>query len=352
MQTKKVINFLLILGLGFALGWLLKPQTLQISENMAAVGPPMAPLKSNRDTAKIAVAEKSQVDKAIQNQYDTASASSANQLAQAKIAKAKEWTLEEILEAIHQEDNYELYNGDLFDYFRSKPELAKQLLDQFLGLESPFAKQIAVELLRVANSNNDFAVEKQIIEKIQLGQNQGEWLSMLADFGISTPESMDFLSQKLDYSLQGQEITDALNAINTGANRLFNKIPRQTRELLTKQLAKQVNSPNPETRAAAIYSLAAYPVPDSETVIISALSDPNRIVQYSALQTLMRGEFQSSEIRDALMTVVRDNSIDLNLRAATAQTLRRYNLEGQDYDDLYNFNQELAQRRQRRRPNQ
>jgi len=350
MHTRKVLNFLLILSIGFALGWLLKPKDPQLSAHETAVAQPA--IASTKSETPQALANKVPTSSTeLESQQAMVSELRANRLSEVNIAK--EWTLDEVLEAINTENNNELYNSNLFDYFRSNPELAAQLLDQYLDLENPSAKQIATELLRIANMNNDFGIERQIIGKIELGDNQAKWLSVLSDFGINTPESMQFLSQQLDYSLQGQEITDALNAINKGSNRLFNKIPRQTRELVTQQLVKQVNSLDPKTRAAAINSLAAYPIHDSESVIIGALSDPDRLVQYSALQTLMRGEFQSAEIRDALMGVIRDNTIDLGLRAATAQTLRRYNLEGQDYDDLYSFNQELEDRAQeRRRQNQ
>lgn len=351
METRKVINSLLLLGAGFALGWLLKPQIPQIEPLAKSIALPENSVKPLVDAQVITTEELRQAEKVSEIDQQTVTEPLLQRIP--KVVTARTWTIEDILDAINNEQAFEVYDSNLFDYFRSKPELATQLLDQYLNLDDPMAKQIAGELLRIANSNNDFSIERQIIEKIQLEGNQGEWLSMLADFGINTPESMDFLSQQLDYSLQGQEITDALNAINKGSNRLFNKIPRQTRELITRQLTRQVNSSDPNTKAAAINALAAYPISDSESVIIDALSDASRVVQYSALQSLMRGEFQSAEIRDALMGVIRDDSIDLGLRAATAQTLRRYNLDGQDYDDLYTFNQELeARAEERRRRNQ
>ncbi len=354
MDIKNLLSFILVLVTGFCLGWFVKPDaelpsftpggltnSQGKSTTLEAPNPRVENEVANPETKADELTQ--QTIQALQAQLE--------QLTGGNRYVEKDWTIDELMEALNSDDPAKIFNSNIFDFAANNPVFIDQLLSNFLSIEGEQGIAGAREILRMANRRNNFQVEKNIIDRIRLGEDQSEWISTLADFGANTVEGLSFLTERLDYQLEGAEIGNAIQAINKGSDRLFNKIPRETREQFTAQLAKQVHSQDSITRAAAISSLAAYPIKDSENVIIKALSDSERVVQYSALQTLMRGEFQSDPIRDALLNIVRDNTVDLALRASTAHTLRRYNLEGQNYDDLYNFNQELETRRQQNQNN-
>ena len=93
-------------------------------------------------------------------------------------------------------------------------------------------------------------------------------------------------------------------------------------------------------------ALAAFPVADSEAILIEALSDSNTLVQRSAIASLMRGEFQDASVSDALLNLMRDENNAFDTRMLATRALRRYNLTGQDYDDLYDFSLEIRNHQQ------
>lgn len=84
------------------------------------------------------------------------------------------------------------------------------------------------------------------------------------------------------------------------------------------RLREAARSDDPETRAAAVESLADTKPDASESVLADAVLDPSRDVQLTAVQAVGRNEIESA--LSALATVL-DRETDPELRAATARTL-------------------------------
>jgi len=352
MNKSQIISVFIAVLIGFAAGWLLKPSPVLLTPPLD-LGSSLAyenevPDKTN-SVATAEIIDPEQEQTAVEQSPDTESAvaTSLDQPLERAVLELdfSEWSIDDIVDYLSKANSEEFYSEGFLDIFAEDPELVSALLEKLFDIDNPVAMQRARELLSVANRRNNYDVERQIIERINLGERTSEWLSLLNDTGVFTTESLDFLGARLDTYLQGDEVIYALGAIDKGSNRFFNRIPRETRETITNKLSIHLESTDPRTKAAALASLAAFPVPGSDLILVEALADSDKTVQRGAIQALMRGEFQSDQVRNALVDMMRNQENDFDTRVMTTYALRRYNLEGQDYDDLYEFSQEIQKQR-------
>lgn len=351
MQGKSVARYGVVLAAGFILGWGLKPGSEPITapqQSATAVQPQVeavAPaLVVSEPKPVVAVSDKADNVPEL-SEIDAASAQ-LQQLIEARQQQLqvniKSWEIGDLLNFLQTASNEEYYSAyELFSMFSVNPELANAFLDNFLSISDPTAKSRAKQVLTAAYRSQDNLIEQKIIDRMRLGDQPGDWLDVLGDAGVYTDNSLTFLGEQLAYYTEPQHVTNAIRAINKGSDTFFNKIPRQTRETLTTQINNHLTSTDPEVKGAALRALAAFPVPDSETIIIDALSDTNTVVQRSAIASLMRGEFQDPAVSDALVAFMKDENNAFDTRVLATRALRRYNLTGQDYDDLYDFSLEI-----------
>ena len=341
MNTKQALIYVAVLLIGFILGWMVRPLPANNTDidfsSRALVNDAV-----EQDTDSILPGE------TVATELKRDSIDPIKLLSDKLVVSNKtdlnysDWSVEEILDYLITANVADYYGGNSPQtYILSDPKLINQLLDRFLDIDDLQAKQRVLELLSYSNQTDNYSVEHQILEKINLGVRTDEWLSVLGETGVYTTASIDTLNQQLDYFLDGQPAADAINAINKGTLKFFNKIPRETREAFTEQVQRHLTSEDVAVRGAALRSLAGFPVPDSEAFIVQALGDSNSMIRQSAMQSLMRGEFPSRSVSDALIALINDEENAYQTRVAATYALRRYNLEGQDYDDLYNFNLEM-----------
>lgn len=357
MQTRIFFIYAGVLALGFGLGWLARPI---VNDPQEAVVIDVPKIKDLAPSYNINTANQTEVKQAaptVPVVYIDDEEDKHNKGAQAStlanngtgITPDEDWQIEDLLTFIRSASEQQYYDTDgLFTLFANNPDRASELLNHVLDVTDPLTLQRAMQLLSAENHRSNYSIEKQIIEKMRLGDRQNEWLKILSRSGVFTPGGLDFLSEQLSFYPESEQTVHAINAINKGVNVFFNKIPRQTREAVTLQIENHLRADDPAVRGAALRSLSAFPVPDSESFIVDALSDPNYVVQNSAIQALMRGEFQDGKISDALIAMMKDESNSYRVRVMATKALRRYNLEGQDYDDLYNFSQELTANNQQK----
>ncbi|MEM7360181.1 MAG: HEAT repeat domain-containing protein [Pseudomonadota bacterium] len=269
-----------------------------------------------------------------------------------------DWDVADLLDFLQSAGEEEFYSAyELFSMFAVKPELASTFLDNYLSITDPKTKNRAKQLLTASYPGQNNIIEEKIIDRMRQGDPPDEWLDVLSDVGVFTNDSLTYLGEQLGYFAEAQQVSKAIRAINKGSDAFFNKIPRQTRETLTSQVNNHLRSTDPEVKGAALRALAAFPVENSEAILIEALSDSNTLVQRSAIASLMRGKFQDASVSDALLNLMRDENNAFDTRMLATRALRRYNLTGQDYDDLYDFSLEIRnhqqnQLRQQRQANQ
>ena len=340
MNTKQILIYVTVLSVGFLLGWMSRPQPttdtdIDFSSRARAA---QGMLDKNAVSPLDSIADKLKRDSADFIELATDDLVTTNKTD----LNYSDWSVDEIIDYLITANVSDYYGGNSpQNYILGNPQLISQLLNRFLDIDDPQGRQRVLELISYSNQTDNYAVEQQILKKINLGQRINEWISVLSETGVYTTESIDILNQQLDYYLDGQSAADAINAINKGTLKFFNKIPRETREAFTSQVQRHLRSENVEIRSAALRSLAGFPVPDSEAFIVEALGDSSGLIRQSAMQSLMRGEFPSRNVSDALIALMNDEENAYQTRVAATLALRRYNLEGQDYDDLYNFNLEM-----------
>ena len=214
------------------------------------------------------------------------------------------------------------------------PELIKPLLKVYVQMPDSESKEFLRSLLSTTGSNQ---IQERAFAYLQSGESQfrSDWLSLLRDTGVHTSESRDILFNIIPTLIQPNSVRDAILAITPQI------VPANERLAVVNQLDTYLHHSDELVRSAAIESISKWADNSQATLIEQALTDSSDQVRYAAISAAYSSGVRSNYIETILVQLMNNSNEDLQMRIHAYNALSNYALDGQNYEQFYQFHLQL-----------
>lgn len=176
-------------------------------------------------------------------------------------------------------------------------------------------------------------LSESIIKELSIADpaDYEKWRSMVNMVAINSSESRSELLSTLPNIADDKIVATALIAIRPGI------LPPAERAQLLSDISVYTQSESEEVRAAALVSLGQWSAHDYTHIVEGMLSDGSPQDRQAALFAVGGGQLWSEQIKSNTMTILNDESVDLDMRIDAFTALTRHALDPQSYADFYRF---------------
>ena len=192
-------------------------------------------------------------------------------------------------------------------------------------------------LLINANTFPESPVERMILDRIKNGERRAEWMDLMAKFNPTTDETLHHIVDQIPTFVDSAEMVSSIDILTRANMMRLSPMEPELRQTITDYIGTHMYSADPAIRAAAIGSLSSFSHPEAESLVLGALRDTDGIVSQRAMDVLFTAGMKSPEIKDVLLSTLRDDTAEFGLRWKAKHALEKYPLEGQDYEDVSKF---------------
>lgn len=216
-------------------------------------------------------------------------------------------------------------------------EKSPQLIDGLLAVYPDFSSDAEKQLVRtLLASAQDPAVEAYAMEQVESGNDHSasDWLALLHQKGIHESTTRDDMVAALPQFTDPANLRSAILALTPGI------VSIDEREAVVAELNSYVAHADEHVRSAAVEAVTRWGDPQNAHVIEEALFDASPLVRRAALFAASASPVRSDNIKTSLLQIMNDSGEDWPLRMDAYSALSSYGLEGGDYEDLYEFDQE------------
>ncbi len=220
------------------------------------------------------------------------------------------------------------------------PELISEVMEQFGQLEFGLDKEILLSMLIDSSmmlGNNE--IEIQAMKMIGSGNyDHDDGLYVLSkEIGVRTAQSRELLLNKLP-SLSAPEQVHAV--IESFVPQI---VAAEEKQKLIAELTPYLNDPDDRVRGSTIKALGTWGGQEQVPTIVGGLQDHSGDIRHASAVTALRSSVRSDEIKFNLLDIMNNPSEETDIRQQAYYALSNYTLDGQDYEDYYSFNLELAE---------
>ena len=222
---------------------------------------------------------------------------------------------------------------EFLNILEQSPQLIHPLLNSFVQLPEGKSKDLLRSLLATTGS---LEIEHRAIEQVSLGDatNRADWLALLRDTGIQTLDGRNSLLEQLTNLNQPEELSNALLAFSPQI------VSASQRQDIIDQLSPYLNHTDDIVRNAAVESLSRWADSDQSYILEQALTDSSDRVRQAAVFAAFTSTIKSDYIKTILLGIMRDDNESWPLRMDAHNALTGYTLQGQEYDEFFQFHQE------------
>jgi len=214
------------------------------------------------------------------------------------------------------------------------PELINPLLSVYQQMPQSDSKDLLRSLLATTGSSR---IQSRAIDYLSSGQTQfqSDWLALLRDSGVHSAQTREQLFNIIPTLSQPQAMHDAIMAITPQI------VSADERFAVLNQLNTYAHHNEDIVRTAAIETISRWADDSHAHVIEQALGDSSENVRYAAISAAYSSGIRSDYIESNLIDVMNNTNEDLQMRIHAYNALSNYSLQGQNYDQYYQFHQQL-----------
>jgi len=234
------------------------------------------------------------------------------------------------------------YFGDLAREFVLALQDSPELLDEFVlsfanqpdGIEQDIMLNLLLESALVVGEDE---LEQLTVEMISSGQYDHEngVYQLSRELGVRDQASRDSLLGKLPTLSEPQKISAVIDSI------VPQIVSADERQSVVAEISPYLGSSDDQVRSAAVKALGSWGGQEQAPIINNALSDHAGDVRHAGAVAALRSNVRSGDVRSSLLALMNDQSEELDIRQQAFYALSNYSLEGREYEEYYQFNQEI-----------
>ncbi len=220
----------------------------------------------------------------------------------------------------------------LLEQLEQSPQLIGELLKRYPKTSSKDTQRLIRELLVTSQRPQ---VEKYALEQVANGDPRkvSAWLSLLRDAGLTSPASRAHMFKLLEAISQPEQVRSALLAFTPYI------VPLSERDTILDDLHTYTDHADETIRSAAIKTIGKWGNSADASTIETALFDASPLVRQTAIQTAFTSTIRSDGIKSKLLNIIKNSEENWHLRIEAHSALTGYTLDGDDYQDFYEFHQ-------------
>lgn len=238
--------------------------------------------------------------------------------------------------------DYQVYRDKaLRRLITENPHFLDYLLENLVNLESPGARDHALNLISRFMHDHDPKVASLFLEKLRSGKNFSDWIAITNSLGVGSPALSEFILNQLPLITKEADLNHAVSAI--GRSILPNRavLSPQERQATAQALSVYRHSPSADTRLAVISTYNRFPPENMELELLSALDDSSPQVRASSAIVAAQLLPDSSAIKNLLWSKFVDPSLHILERQNVAFALDELALTSNESLQLEEFYSEL-----------
>ena len=223
---------------------------------------------------------------------------------------------------------------EFINLIAESPDLVDHLLNVYQHMPDSDTRHLLRSLLTTTGSDQ---IQQSGLDYLSSGDTQfrAQWLELLRDAGINSSANRERLFHVLPGLSQTEEIRDAILSI------VPKIVSPNERQQIFNHLNAYLNHADDIVRSAAINTLTKWADSGQTFIIEQALDDASYRVRYSAISAAQYSGLRSGYIESKLLDIMNNSNEDLQLRIDAHHALSNYRLQGQNYDQYFQFHQQL-----------
>lgn len=241
---------------------------------------------------------------------------------------------------VESENPYNLSDSskEFISMLQASPESLDAFIQAFAVQPDGIAQDVMLNLLlETAMVLGEDEIEKAVVAMISSGNYDHEngIYQLGRELGVRDPQSRATLLAKLPSLSESEQVGAVIDSI------VPQIVSAEERQTVVADISPYLGASDDQVRSAAVRALGSWGGAEQAPVIDGALSDQSGDVRHAGAVAALRSNVRSDNIKHSLLSLMKDENEELDIRQQAFYALSNYNLTGSQYDDYYQFNEEI-----------